>query len=188
MYFLGNVAMIAVGLGLSFIFSSSGSDPDHTSSSYNLPSASSLHCYVVCWNSAFHRWGAGGSQEGVRQIMGSRRNPQTPEPATTIHKEGPGGTGSLSKVRVFAKPMSLEDGRINEYPVILRTKKSQALIQIFALHFIVSPWVRGWLLIWVKEYEISKSRALRSRDLESKVPYESRIALGSMVKTINQFF
>ena len=124
-----------------FFFSSSGRDPAHNTSSSNLPSASSLHCYVVCWNSAFHRWGAGGSQEGVRQIMGSRRIPKTPEPATTIHKEGPGGTGSLSKVRVFAKRMSLEDGRINEYPVILRTKKSQALIQIFALHFIVSPWV-----------------------------------------------
>ena len=76
--------------------------------------------------------------------MGSRRIPETPEPTTAIHKEGPGRTGSLFKVRIFAERISLEDGRIREYPVIiLRTKKSQVPSPIFALHLIVSPWVRG---------------------------------------------
>ena len=42
-------------------------------------------------------------------------------------KEGPGRRGSLSKVRVFAKRMSLEDGRIHENPVIVSTKKSQGV-------------------------------------------------------------
>ena len=75
--------------------------------------------------SVFYCWGAGESQEDVRQIMASRRIPETP--AAAHQREGPGRTGSLSKVRVFAKRMSLEDGRIHKNPVIVSTKKSQGV-------------------------------------------------------------
>ena len=70
---------------------------------------------------------AGEREEGVRQIMASRQIPKKPEPAAAHQRERPRRTGSLFKVRVFARGMSLQHGGIHKNPVIVRTKKPQGV-------------------------------------------------------------